>query len=255
MKKFIKGILNVLLISGIVALTALGIREVLYVEEVKRENDSLKEGVVDVPVNNGSDEDYLDPNDPFNRHVDFEYLQSVNPDIVGWIYLPGTEIDYPILQGDGDETYLRADFNRNYSVLGSIFMYADADMLNDYHNLVFGHNTTNGVMFGSIRQYSTKDFADSHKKVYIYTPERTKECDLISAFKCYYTDEVFEVSGKALEDELDTLQASLISRSLYSMEIPENIGQVWTLSTCDGFHTTNRFVANFAVTKEKYVLD
>mgnify|MGYP001104247074 CR=1 FL=1 len=104
-----KRLVNVILVSAIAILLVLGFRELFMYTDLQQENDALRDSVVQVPKVDPKDqgsEDYLDPNDPFNRHIDFDSLKATNEDIVGWLYVPDTTIDYPILVGDSDEKYV-----------------------------------------------------------------------------------------------------------------------------------------------------
>ena len=121
---------------------------------------------------------------------------------------------------------------------------------------MFGHNMISQQMFGGLDSYKSQDYADSHEFCYIYTPDRTKECTLISAFGCTKTDTIFELDKTGDTADLSKLYEELQSRSIVSRELPENSGQVFSLATCDGYSgTSNRFTTHFTVTREKYVLD
>lgn len=246
-----KRLVNVILVLVILVLLALGLRDVFGYVKVNKENTSLRELAVKIPREGQG----IDPNDPFYRMIDFEQLQSINPEIVGWIYVPGTGIDYPVLVGDTDTEYLRMDYNGAYSIYGTIFGFADADIVFDEHVCLFGHNTTNGLMFGDVRNYLNQDWANEHTKMYFYTPERVKECTFFSAFTCYMNDELFSAMSLS-SDELEELVSSVKSRSVVTVEnMPADASQVYTLSTCNGFNTPYRCLSNFLVTRERYVLE
>ena len=97
--------------------------------------------------------------DPLDRQIDFESLQRLNPDIIGWIYAPQIEVDQPILKGSSDTEYLNRDFEGNYSPLGSIFTWAHAEeRLSDAHLCLFGHNMISGQMFGRLDAFTEESF-------------------------------------------------------------------------------------------------
>lgn len=85
--------------------------------EAKQKGEALKE--IAVPE---------EPADAGERRIDFAALKKINPDIVGWLYLPQIGVDGPVLTGQSDETYLARDFEGNASELGSIFTFADAKL-------------------------------------------------------------------------------------------------------------------------------
>ena len=103
--------------------------------------------------------------------VDFDRLQALNSDIIGWIYIPDTNVDFPILQGSANDSYLYHDYKRNYSFAGSIFMdvRCSADFT-DLETMVYGHNMHNGDMFGRLKKYEDTDYLEGHKDVYILLP-------------------------------------------------------------------------------------
>jgi len=91
-------------------------------------------------------------------------LWEENNDIVGWITVDGTNIDYPVMQTKDDpEYYLRRDFEREYSVSGTPFMDADSDMETPSSNwLIYGHNIKSGIMFHDLLKYKDEDFYNEH---------------------------------------------------------------------------------------------
>lgn len=195
--------------------------------------------------------------DPLLKTIDFAYLQQINPDIVGWIYLPGTGINYPILSGETDETYLARDYTGAHSELGSIFTYTGADLETDLHLCLFGHNMISHQMFGNLKAYNDRNYASEHLSMYIYTPGRTKECRLISVFGCLSTDSIFGCMPSDRVTDFSILQNDLLKRSILPLsDTSEHAEQIVTLSTCDGYTgTPKRFTVHFAVTKEQIVLD
>ena len=116
------------------------------------------------------------------RKIDFGGLKDVNPDIVGWIYVPGTQIDYPFLKNPYDIFYLTHDYTGADSVLGSIFMLSAADpSFEAGHTVLYGHNMVDGQMFGTLSVYADKGARDAQPYLYIYQPEQVLRCTVYSA--------------------------------------------------------------------------
>ena len=92
-----------------------------------------------------------------NPHINWENLKSTNPEIVGWIKVPGTKIDYPILQGKEWNEYLHKNYKGDYSYAGSIFIQPEA-AFNDQHLIIYGHNMRVKSMFGSLHDFESEDF-------------------------------------------------------------------------------------------------
>ena len=105
------------------------------------------------------------------RTFDWDALLAQNSDLVGWIEMaPG--IDYPIVQGETNQTYLHTDFYGNYAFSGCIFMNSDnAPNWTDSNTIIYGHNMMNGSMFGTLDYYYDRDYSMEHPNIYIYTPE------------------------------------------------------------------------------------
>ena len=89
--------------------------------------------------------------------VDFEGLKKINPEVVGWIYSPDTQINYPVALAEDNEKYLHQMINGQYNSAGTIFMDCrnQAD-LSDFNTILYGHHMKNGSMFASLHQYGLR---------------------------------------------------------------------------------------------------
>ena len=117
------------------------------------------------------------------RKIDFKKLKSQNQDIAGWIYIRGTTIDYPIVQGKDNEEYLHQDFNKKKSSSGTIFL--DNNCKKDFtsdNNIIYGHHMKNGTMFVQLLKFREKSFLKKHNEIMIFTPDRTIHLKVISAY-------------------------------------------------------------------------
>ncbi len=112
--------------------------------------------------------------------VDWDALRAQNEDIVGWVYMPNTSIDYPIVQGDDDEEYLKKDFNGDTGGLvhkGTIFLSADnASDFSDENNFIYGHNMNDETMFAHILAMTDQAAFDDARTFYILTPTQNYRC-------------------------------------------------------------------------------
>lgn len=143
------------------------------------------------------------------RKVDFKKLKAQNEDIKGWIYLPDTNIDHPIVQGEDNDYYLHRDFDRNYLFDGCIFI--DAAVLEpfspDYNTVIYGHRMSSGAMFHDLRNYENKEFFDSHRKIIIETEDRSYDlhviafCNELSDSELYVTS--FDEESSSLSEFAD----------------------------------------------------
>ena len=118
-----------------------------YVKE--KEDAGNKEPVAD--LEEGSDTCPIE--------IDFANLQAENPDVVGWIYSPDTVINYPVMKGETNDTYLHTMLNGQYNSSGSIFMdYRNNPDLSNYVTILYGHHMKNGSMFASLHKYSDQTY-------------------------------------------------------------------------------------------------
>lgn len=248
-----KKLINVILIMSFFLLLALGVKEMLLFLNLEKSCKNLKEQVEKPPVNGQEKEDI---SDPFQRVIDFNILNQINEEISGWIYIPGTKVDYPVLIGDTEQEYLKKDFTGETNKLGSIFAFQDVKLNQDFHVCLYGHNMISGQMFGELKLYMEENYAKTHGKAYLYTKERTKELELLSVFQCENTDEILGLGAKRWEhSEAEEIVRNLRKRSILNLEISKkDTEQIFTLITCHGAAGgTNRLVLNFGLTKEKSV--
>ena len=105
------------------------------------------------------------------KQASYQNLYWENTDMVGWILIEDTNIDYPVMQTPTDPTYyLKHDFEKNYTDYGCPFMQADCDALCPSDNLIiYGHNMKDGSMFADLAKYRSKDFWQTHKTVWFDT--------------------------------------------------------------------------------------
>ena len=117
--------------------------------------------------------------------INFDYLRGENTDIIGWIVVDGTLIDYPILY---DTTYNYYYLDHNYegtaTGYGSIFVLGEnANDFTDFNTVVYGHNMLDGRMFAQLHRFRDKSFFDSHGQIIVYTPERQLTYQVFAAYR------------------------------------------------------------------------
>lgn len=183
---------------------------------------------------------------PTSRNL---YLE--NSDMVGWIQIEGTSIDYPVMQTPADPNYyLKHDFEKHYTDYGCPFMQADCDALAPSDNLIiYGHNMKDGSMFADLAKYHSKDFWQAHKTVRFDTSaggstykifaviRTTVQADAADAFLFYRF-----VDAAAPEEFADYVSACQV-RALYDTGISAEYGdKLLTLSTCDNITDNGRLL-------------
>ena len=176
--------------------------------------------------------------------IDFAALQAYNPDIIAWIRIPGTNIDYPVLQGPDNDKYLRRTPDGEYSVAGSIFLeFTNASDFSDNHSIIYGHHFRGSYrpMFTQLVDYRSRDFFYDHPTAVIYTPAGRYT---VRFFSCYVTrlgDNAWrtQLEGNAYADWIRDVSG----KAMYDMgAIPRETDRIVTLSTCSTEFANARFV-------------
>lgn len=119
---------------------------------------------------------------PYVSPIDFESLKVMNPDIVAWLKIPGTVIDYPIVQADDNDKYLHTDFEGKQSSAGAIFLDCDSESsLLGHHSVLYGHHMRNGSMFAQIVKFKDEAFFKENREIIIYLPDQELHLRTIAA--------------------------------------------------------------------------
>lgn len=172
--------------------------------------------------------------------IDFPALLEINPETVGWLSIPGTEVCYPVTQAKDNEKYLHTSFYGERSGAGAVFM----DCGNvvhplDHNTILYGHNMGQGRtdMFGALLYYNEKEYYDAHRWIYFDTVRQ--EYGLWRVFAVLHLDvdaNGFDYLKQSFRDETDFQEwlAQVQSLSLYPMDMPIPEGaNILTLSTCN----------------------
>ncbi len=178
--------------------------------------------------------------------IDHAGLKVANPDTLGWILIPDTPVNYPLMAPDNNNYYLKHTFTRSYSDFGSIFLAAECKPdLTDPHILIYGHNTKNGSMFGSLKKYKDATYAKAHPYIYILQDNRVLEYKIVSCFTAETSDDIYLLSFENEQSRFYWLQ-SVVALSVVDFGYHNVTGQeqMLTLSTCTSRTKTERFVVN-----------
>ena len=183
---------------------------------------------------------------PTSRNL---YLE--NSDMVGWIQIEGTRIDYPVMQTPTDPNYyLKHDFEKHYTDYGCPFMQADCDALAPSDNLIiYGHNMKDGSMFADLDKYRSKDFWQAHKTVRFDTAAGSSAYEIFAVIRTTVQADAADalpfywfVDAAAPEEFADYVSACK-ARALYDTGISAQYGdKLLTLSTCDNLTDNGRLL-------------
>lgn len=118
--------------------------------------------------------------------IDFAFLQARNPDAYAWIRIPGTDVDYPVLQSteNAEDFYLNHNLDKQYEFAGSIYTQRlNGKDFKDPNTVLYGHNMLNGSMFASLLDYRDPAFFEENKYIYIYMPDRILTYTVYAAYR------------------------------------------------------------------------
>lgn len=167
--------------------------------------------------------------------VDLSALQAQYSDVRGWLTIPGTPIDYPVMQSgeENPEYYLRRNYQGEYDINGSLFLQWNCSAEDDLNRIIYGHNMNSGAMFGSLDRYRDPAYWESHRKVFFQSQNGMEEYEVVSVLN---TDIQRFPFTKADFPDLESLKEYVeLAKSQELFETGENMADchtVLTLVTC-----------------------
>lgn len=184
------------------------------------------------------------------RMLQIAELKKENEDIIGWIEVEGTNINFPVVQGTDNEYYMKHTYTKEYSNDGSIFLDKSYDWnLPSTNLLLYGHNNKNGNMFQDLLKYKDENFYKEHTTIRFTTVNEDCQYEIISAFlsRVYYQDEqnvfrYYYFINANNETEYNNYVEESKKASLYDTGKSATYGeQLLTLSTCEYSQEDGRF--------------
>jgi sortase B len=180
---------------------------------------------------------------------DYTELYLQNSDMVGWISVADTNINYPVMQSkDEPNFYLKHGFDKSYSNYGCPYIQENCDVKSPSDNLIiYGHHMRNGTMFSDLTKYEDKSFWKSHKTVSFNALTDKQEYEVIAVFKTVaYNQEAFRyydfVNADTAED-FDSYIAKCKELALFDTGVSAEYGdKLITLSTCEYSRNNGRLV-------------
>ena len=170
--------------------------------------------------------------------VDFEALWETGPDIIGWITLPETVINYPVTQTDDNEYYLHHLYDGTYNKTGCLFAaYENQADFSDRNTIVYGHNMRDGSMFATLNKYDEQSYYDGHPQMYLVTPGGGYVVEIFTAFVAKPGESGSDTSPWRLSFKDDgaytTWLSEMAGRSVIKTDVTvTSSDKVLTLSTC-----------------------
>lgn len=200
---------------------------------------------------------FLDMENP----IDFEKLQEINEDIYAWIRIPNTNIDYPIVQREGDPAfYLRRDIYKKPKVAGSIFTEdCNSKDFEDPNTVIYGHNMKNTSMFQNLHLYEDPVFFEENPYVYIYTPDSVRVYQIFAAYD--YDDRHLMHSFDFEDEEVfaqylkDIFNVRTMNRNLREDVELTAQDRIVTLETCIKGQTKARYLVQAVLIKNEQTVN
>jgi len=185
---------------------------------------------------------YVDPYADALRSMDFTALRQVNDDVLGWIMIPGTNLSYPLLQGDDNDYYLNHTWRKGRNSVGGIFLdYRDSWDLSDFHSIVYGHRVNNGTMFGQLHSYKDSAHLAAHPSFYIADDNGSHRYEIFAVYEANSTNTYMQqFSG---DGEKQAFINYCLEKSIHDTGVvPTTADRIVTLSTCTGHGHSTRWV-------------
>ncbi len=186
--------------------------------------------------------------------VDWDSLRAINPDIVAWIYVPDTPINYPVVQGVDNEEYLHKAFDGSTGWLasaGTIFLDSNNKSdLTDRNSGLYGHHMNDGSMFASLADFVDQSTFDSHRDIYVLTPSGNYRLTTFAVVKTVGSDAIVQTSfaddasyQAYVQDKLDRSSVSQSGTVLTASDVKQSM----LFSTCEYTQNDGRSVLFAAV--------
>ena len=180
--------------------------------------------------------------------INIDNLYAINSDIVGWLKINDTTINYPIMQTKSDPNYyLHRDFYKKYSSYGTPYMSEECNINTSDNLVIYGHHMNHKKVFGALENYKSKEFYENHKIIDFTTLEEMKKYEIFVVFKTVVysknTFKYYNFVNFSNEDEFNTFVNKCKELSFYETNIkPKYHDKFITLSTCEYSNKNGRLV-------------
>lgn len=239
-------------------------------EEVNHLRNELNDNTIVVPEDTGETQEAVDLQteavendtlaqlgiDPPRKNLDWESLHRVNPDIYAWICIPGTDVDYPLLQHPTDNGYyLRYNMDGTRGYPGCIYTEKENKKdFTDFNTVIYGHNMRDQTMFATLHNYEKGEFFANNPYIYVYTENQVLVYEIFAAWPAddahiLKTNDFSTEKGRAayLEEILKTYETCGNMRNDVAVTTDSHM---LTLSTCIRRQKHNRFLVQAILINE-----
>lgn len=231
---------RILFISFVIMLVSISLISIFFIYKDKKEDyeqEKVFEEIIDI-VNESEEKE--------ENAINIEELYKINNDIVGWLKIDNTNINYPVMQTkDRPNYYLKRNFYKKYSSLGTPYIAENCNIETSDNLIIYGHHIKGKRVFGELENYKSKEYYNNHKNIKFYTMQEKAEYEIIAVFKtiAYTGFRYYEFYNVKDEREFCTFVNKCKELSFYDTEkITEYGDKLITLSTCEYSSPNGRLV-------------
>ncbi len=178
--------LLILAIIAVLLIIAIVVCIIFYANQGKFDSNKYKVKPGENNITVSYPDDFVPPVPLVENPIKFDELEKENPDIHGWITIPNTNIDYPIVQSfsEDDLFYVNHNIDKKKSAAGAIFTQKlNQRDFTDRNTVIYGHNMRNGSMFRHLHKFKKEDFFNENRYIYIYTRGHILTYEIIAAYE------------------------------------------------------------------------
>lgn len=208
--------------------------------------------MVPEPVPEEPEQAPLEENAQFLLELDLDALRQTNDRVLGWIHIPDSPIDYPLMQVQDNNEYLRRAWDGTPNQAGCIFLECrNSTDFSDFNTLIYGHYMRNGKMFGSLHNYQEQEYRDTHPYIYIVTDEEVRRYEVFASYEAEVVSNTYRLYFEDDARKQSVLDYYLDSSVVEGSVVPTVEDRILTLSTCTGTGTYDtRWVVQAVLTGE-----
>ena len=178
---------------------------------------------------------YADEHTAELKDMNLEVLQEQNPDIMGWIMIPDSQLSYPYLQGEDNDYYLNHTWEHEKTVAGSIFLeHLVSSDLSDYNTIIYGHRMRDKSMFGNLTYFEDPEYLEEHPYVYLVNEEGCYTYRIFSAHEAGVREQTYRI-GEVDEEGRQMYIDWAMDHSVIDAGVePTTDQRILTMVTCTG---------------------
>ena len=270
MKKNYK--LKKIIISSIIVILSLlllysTVKIIKWMVDSNKANNQIKDLQKNTPITNRKDSknteifnqnENIPKTDPYwdyikmdMMNVDFSKLKKTNKDVIGWIKLNGTNINYPFVQTNNNKYYLTHSFDKTYNSAGWVFLDYRNNGINNKNTIIYAHGRTDETMFGSLKKVLTKKWFNNKENHIIKISTETENTlwQIFSVYRIPTTNDYLQTEFNS-DDEYQRFIDMLLKRSSYNFNSYVNEkDNIVTLSTC--YNNSDKLVVHAKLIKKE----